>query len=525
MQGRERGASRAGASAPVRATSALATVLALIVVASPAAAAKRDFPRDFQWGVAIAGFQVEGGQGTNLNSNSDWWMWTHDADNIANGVVTDDRPEDGPGFWTRHKRDVRLAARDLHQKAFRMSIEWSRVFPTSTAGVSGVKALDRIADQGAIRRYRKILREIRAEGMTPWVTINHFVLPSWIHDPIATRDALAGLGPNDPVPALPRSGWLNRNTVGEFRKYAAYLGWKLGDEVNRWITLNEPMVVAVNGYVNIPGIVEGNFPPGGWSFSGVIDAIVNMADANASAYKALKRKDRGSRVGFVHNMVAFTADDPSRPADVRSTGNAEYLFNRLFMEAVVNGIRDRDADGVVDPGERNRKQANKADFVGLNYYFRGRISALGTLTPRIPLLDFLPATQYQSAINPSAPPCPTTCTEFGWEIYPEGLRQVLDIAGDYRLPVIVTENGISDSDDDQRAAYLTSHLEAVRQSIRAKEADVGGYFQWSLVDNFEWAVGYTQRFGLYAYDPATLARIPRPSARLYARISKTGKLP
>ena len=128
------------------------------------------------------------------------------------------------------------------------------------------------------------------------------------------------------------------------------------------------------------------------------------------------------------------------------------------MEAAVNGIRDRDADGVVDPGERSRKLANKADFVGLNYYFRGRIAALGTLTPRIPLLDFLPATQYESAINPSAPPCPTTCTEFGWEIYPEGLRQVLEIAGDYRLPVIVTENGISDSDDDQRAAYLTSHL-------------------------------------------------------------------
>ena len=506
-----------------RGGAAIAAVVALLAL--PAAAQARAFPKDFQWGVAIAGFQVEGGQGTNLNANSDWWLWSHDADNIAGGVVTDDRPEDGPGFWTRHKRDVRLAARDLNQKAFRMSIEWSRVFPTSTAGVSGVRALDKLADQGAIRRYRRILREIRAEGMTPWVTINHFVLPSWIHDPIATRDALAALGANDPVPAIPRSGWLDRHTIGEFRKYAAYLAWKLGDDVNRWITLNEPMVVAVNGYVNIPGVVEGNFPPGAWSFTGVIDAIVNMADANAVAYKAIKRKDRNSRVGFVHNMVAFTPADPGRPADVRSTGNAEYLFDRLFMEAAVNGIRDRDADGVVDPGERSRKLANKADFVGLNYYFRGRIAALGKLTPRIPLLDFLPSTQYESAINPSAPPCPTTCTEFGWEIYPEGLRQVLEIAGDYRLPVIVTENGISDSDDDQRAAYLTSHLRAVRQSIRAKEADVRGYFHWSLVDNFEWAVGYTQRFGLYSYDPATLARTARPSSRVYARIAKTGELP
>ena len=148
-------------------------------------------------------------------------MWTHDADNIADGVVTDDRPEDGPGFWTRHKRDVRLAARDLNQKAFRMSIEWSRVFPTSTAGVSGVRALDKLADQGAIRRYRRILREIRAEGMTPWVTINHFVLPSWIHDPIASRRCARRRSvPTTRCRAIPRSGWLDRHTIGEFRKYA-----------------------------------------------------------------------------------------------------------------------------------------------------------------------------------------------------------------------------------------------------------------------------------------------------------------
>ena len=201
--------------------------------------------------------------GRNLNANSDWWLWTHDADNIAGGVVTDDRPEDGPGFWASYKRDVRLAARNLNQKAFRMSIEWSRVFPKSTEGVTGLRALDKLADQGAVRRYRRILRTIRAEGMTPWVTLSHFVLPSWIHDPIASRAALAALGPNDPVPAIPRSGWLSRTTVGEFRKYAAYLAWKLGDDVNRWITLNEPMVVAVNGYVNIPGVVERELPARG----------------------------------------------------------------------------------------------------------------------------------------------------------------------------------------------------------------------------------------------------------------------
>lgn len=506
-------------------TLGVATAAALLL-ALPAGASARAFPEGFQWGVAIAGFQTEFGQGKNVDAGSDWWAWTHDQTNIGAGTVTDDRPEDGPGFLAKYKRDLHLAADELNLKAFRMSIEWSRVFPRSTTGVTGVKALDRVANQGAIRRYRGILRRIRAEGMTPWVTLNHFALPGWIHDPIAARDALASVSPHDPVPPLSRGGWLDRDTIGEFRKYAAYLAWKLGDEVNRWITLNEPMVVAVNGYANIPAVAQGNFPPGAWNYQGVVDAIINMADANAAAYRAVKRKDPGSRVGFVHNMVAFTPSNPDSADDRRGSAHAEYLFDRLFMDAAIGGIRDRNANGTVDPGERNPKLARRADFVGLNYYFRGRVTGLPEpLTSRIPLLDFIPATGYESPTNPSGAPCPTTCTEFGWEIFPEGFRQVLKIAGGYGLPVIVTENGISDSNDDQRAAYLSSHLQAMRQAMRAKEADVRGYFHWSLVDNFEWSVGYTQRFGLFSYDPVTLRRTARPSSRLYARIARTGKLP
>jgi beta-galactosidase len=507
--------------------SAASVVLGLCVaMLLPAAAAARAFPKSFQWGVAIAGFQTEFGQGKNLDAGSDWWAWTHDATNISNGTVTPDRPEQEPGFLAKYKRDLHLASDKLDLNAFRMSIEWSRVFPRSTVGVSGVKALDRIANRRAIRRYRGILRRIHAEGMTPWVTINHFALPTWIHDPIAARDALAGGDPDGPPPSFKGAGWLDRGTVGEFRKYAAYLAWKLGPQVNRWITLNEPMVVAVNGYVNIPGVIEGNFPPGAFTYAGTLNAITNMADANAAAYKAVKRKDRGSKVGFVHNMVAFTPADPASANDVSGAQHAEYLFDRLFMDEALRGIRDLDADGVIDPGERNPKLAKRADFVGLNYYFRARVTGLGfPLSTRIPLLDFTAATTYRSPTDPSGPPCPTSCTEFGWEIYPEGFRHVLGIAGSYGLPVIVTENGISDSDDDQRAGYLLGHLRAMRQAMRAKQADVRGYFHWSLVDNFEWSSGYRQHFGLFSYDPVTLKRTERPSARLYARVARTGSLP
>lgn len=507
-------------------TRALPLVLVALACLPAAAWAKRDLPRSFQWGVAIAGFQTEMGQGRNVDTGSDWWAWTHDGQNIANGVVTADRPELGPGFLARYRRDIKLAARRLDLNAFRLGIEWSRIFPRPTRKAKSLKALDRLANQGALRKYRSILRRIRAAGMKPWVTINHFTLPIWIHDPIAARDAFAGVGPDAPVPAFERRGWLDPSTVREFRKYAKYLAWKLGPLVDRWITLNEPMVVAVNGYVNVPGVIGGNFPPGAFNFPAAIAVIQNLAGANQAAYQAVKKRDRGARVGVVHNMVAFTPAIPGDPADVAGTEHASYLFNRLFLDAAIRGFRDLDANGVIEPSEQDPRRAGKADFIGLNYYFRGRVDGIGaSITPTIPILDFLPSTAYRSAISPSAPPCPTTCSDFGSEIYPDGFREVLRIAGAYGRPVIVTENGISDAADSVRPTYLVDHLRAMQAARLAGEARVRGYFHWSLVDNFEWAAGYTQHFGLFAFDPATLARRARPSAARYARIARTGNIP
>jgi beta-galactosidase len=517
---------------PVRAarrvapTAAIAAALLLWPAGS--AAAKRDFPRGFQWGVATAGFQTEMGRGRNLDRRSDWWVWTHDPQNIAAGTVTSDRPERGPGFLARYRRDIALAAGKLHLNAFRLGIEWSRIFPRSTAGATTLKQLDRLANHRALRRYRRILKLIRARGMTPWVTLNHFTLPLWIQDPIAARDAFAGVGPDDPPPSGfgPR-GWLDTSTVGEFRKYAAYLAWKLGPLVNRWMTLNEPMVVVVNGYVNVPGVVEGDFPPGAYNYPAAIAVVQNLADANAAAYDAVHRHDRRARVGFVHNMVAFTPANPASAEDRAGTEHAEYLFDRLFLDAAVKGYRDANGDGVIQAGERHPELAHKADFVGVNYYFRGRVTGLGvSLTPTIPVLDFLPSTGYRTAANPSAPLCPTICSDFGNEIYPAGFRRVLAIAGRYGRPVYVTENGISDANDDQRPAFLRSHLRAMRAAIRSHQARVRGYFHWSLTDNFEWAAGYRQHFGLYRFNPRTLKRIPRRhSVRLYGRVARTGRIP
>ena len=149
------------------------------------------------------------------------------------------------------------------------------------------------------------------------------------------------------------------------------------------------------------------------------------------------------------------------------------------------------------------------------------MTGLGTpVTTTVPLFDFLPGQSYRRPEDPTAPPCPTTCAELGAEIYPAGFRAVLREAGAYHLPVYVTENGLADGDDDQRAGYLVEHLRVLRGVMRDRLARVRGYFAWSLMDNFEWSSGYQPRFGFF-----TLGRAERPSASVFRRIARFGVLP
>ena len=500
------------------------------------------FPSGFLWGTAISGFQSEMGDGAPIDANSDWFVWSHDADNIANGRVSGDLPEAGPAFYERFADDIRLAQRRLGTNTFRLSIEWSRIFPSSTAAVDAsggitlavLGQLDALVDQAAVAHYREVLSAIRAAGMVPFVTVTHFSLPTWIHDPIAARDAFAGRGPEDPLPTGFPGGWIDPATIPEFAKYAAYLGWKLGDLVDLWSPLNEPVVVAVSGYVNIPGVVAAFFPPGVFSYTGAIATIFNQAKAQGAAYDALKAWDVtdadgdgvAASVGLVHNMVAFQPLRPAVADDVTGAAHADYIFNRIFLNATILGDVDANVNGTIDAGEHHPELVGKADFVGVNYYLRAKVQGLGgSISSTIPILDFLPISSYATPHNPSGATCPTTCTDVGWEIYPQGLRDVLATAGGYGLPVYVTENGIADADDHLRKSFIVQHLAVLEQAITDGVADVRGYYHWSLTDNFEWASGYFPKFGLFKFDAVTQARRMRKSARTYARIVRRNTVP
>jgi beta-glucosidase/6-phospho-beta-glucosidase/beta-galactosidase len=266
-----------------------------------------------------------------------------------------------------------------------------------------------------------------------------------------------------------------------------------------------------------------------FNFAAVRAVIPQLVTAHARAYDALHAFDtvdadgdgQAVRAGVVHNMSAFHPIDAANPTHVAGAAHADYLVNRVFLTAVVTGDFDANLDGdTTDPGEQRADLAGRSDFIGVNYYLRAQVIGLGTpLTPQLPLFDFLPQLSYATPQNPSGPPCPSVCTDFGWEIYPQGLREVLTFVGSLGVPVFVTENGIADAADTLRARYIYDHLSVLQGVIADGVADVRGYFHWALVDNFEWSSGYYPRFGLFAYDPVTGRRRRRAGARPYRVIA------
>jgi beta-galactosidase len=227
------------------------------------------FGGKFLWGVSSSGFQFEMGDpsGEGVDANTDWFVWVHDPENIKRGVVSGDFSENGINYWSLYAKDHEIA-RKLGLNAYRIGLEWSRIFPKSTAAVEvgverasdgnissinlddkALEVLEKLADKKALNHYRLIVEDLRMKGFKVFVCLNHFTLPLWIHNPITARATRLKHGPK---------GWLDETTVVEFAKYAAYMAYSLGDIVDYWATFNEPMAVCEAGYM----LPESGFPPG-----------------------------------------------------------------------------------------------------------------------------------------------------------------------------------------------------------------------------------------------------------------------
>jgi beta-glucosidase len=357
-----------------------------------------------------------------------------------------------------YEQDFELA-RELGHNAHRLSIEWSRIEPESG-----------VWNGAAVEHYARVLRALRDRGIEPVVTLHHFTNPVWF---------------------ARRGGWLRRDCAALFARYVEFVASRLHG-VKYWVTINEPTVLVKHGYVT------GDWPPFiKGSLVRAAKALQGLARAHLAAYRVLHRVQPDARVSFSHSAPDIVACDERRPLDCYSAWLRDWVLNRSFFRLI--GV---DLD-------KPAPSATALDWIGLNYYtrtivrheWRGRAALVGSEC-------FEPHHQGSAARN-----------GLGWRICADGLRAVLERFAVLGVPVMVTENGVPSDSDELRVEFLRSHVQAVGRAVAAG-VNVLGYLHWTLMDNFEWALGTTARFGLAAVDPQTQERTRRGSALVYAEICR-----
>lgn len=391
------------------------------------------------------------------NSNSDWHAWEMADPGRIKGALNCGRACD---WWANAEADLDIAA-EMNTNAHRLSLEWSRIEPEPS-----------VFDPAAIERYRAILQACHDRGLEPMVTLHHFSNPRW----------------------LVEKGDFNSDIVAEyFQRYAAKVVAELGDLIPKWITINEPVTYGVLRYLNR------DFPhTDRTGFGALFEAIHNMLRCHAAAYHTIKQAYPASLVGTANNMQVFEARPGGNVADRWWAGQVSRLYNDSWQDALHTG-RYRGVLG----GRRFTNLAGTYDFVGINYYTRFYLRF-----PPPP--GFVEREWGEGAIVSDG--------DYG-EVYPYGLYRMMEhVWKRYQMPIFITENGVPDATDRIRPAFLLDHLRQVWHAISFCYP-VMGYYHWSLVDNFEWDRGWTQRFGLVEVDPETQVRTWRPSAYLFREIA------
>ena len=306
------------------------------------------FPAGFLFGTAIAGFQADMGcptlpPATCDDANSDWYAFTTDpamqTDPTAH--LSGQNPSVvGPGFWELFDQDLVHASEQLKNNAFRMSIEWSRVFPKATDGATTQDELRALADSAALARYHAMFASMRAHGLKPLVTLNHYSLPTWIHDAVACHKSFA---------TCTNKGWVDRERiVREIAKYAGFVAAEFGGEIDLWATLNEPMAVIFPGYL-APGDFRSNPPAVGLQGAAARTAMAAMVEAHARMYDAVKKYDTRAAdgtsppamVGVVFNVTPMAPNDPANPVESRPRTTSSIFGTSRFSMASAKGTSTR----------------------------------------------------------------------------------------------------------------------------------------------------------------------------------------
>lgn len=442
--------------------------------------AKTSFPSTFLWGAATAAYQIEGSPLADGAGASIWHRFAHTPGMVRDGDTGDVACD----HYRRWHEDLDLM-QSLGLKSYRFSVAWGRVMPDGRGRVNsaGFGFYDRLVD-GLLER-----------GIEPMATLYHWDLPAALDD---------------------QGGWLNPDIAHWFADYATLLFQRLDGRVRKWVTLNEPWVVMDGGYLN------GVLAPGHRNLYEAPRVTHNLLLAHGDAVAAYRAVGR-HEIGLVVNLEPKVPATDS-PADLAATARADAYMNRQYLDPVFRSAYPPELSQIFGaawlewPRDDFKRIAQRIDFLGINYYTR-------SVTRHDPL-------QWPLAASPVRQPG-STYTETGWEVFPQALTDLLcRVAAQYgNPPLYITENGAAFYDppvaatgrvhDPLRIAYLRGHLAAIGAAID-RGVDVRGYYLWSLLDNLEWAHGYSKRFGMVHVDFATQRRTPKDSARFYAGVIAGG---
>lgn len=429
------------------------------------------YPRNFLWGAATAAYQIEGAWNEDGKGESIWDRFTHTEGTIKNSDTGDIACD----HYHRLDEDIALM-KELGLEAYRFSISWPRIFPEGK-GLVNLAGLD---------FYNRLVEKLLDAKILPFVTLYHWDLPQKLQE----------IG-----------GWTNREVSSHFSDYAAVLAKHLGDRVKNWITINEPWVIANLGHRT------GEMAPGIRDEKLALQVAHHLLVAHGKATQALRADNARAQVGIALDMRPTAPASDSRE-DVEAawktwSKEASWFLDPLFKAYYPPDIWTEYGTKVpkVKPRDMSVISQN-LDFLGINYYTRTVCSKDGAVTD-------IPGSKY---------------TEMGWEITPEAFGKMLvEISQEYKLPPIyITENGAAFDDavspdgsveDYNRLAYLRDHLLQARMAME-EGVDLGGYFVWSLMDNFEWALGFSKRFGIIRVDYDTLNRTIKKSGHWYSQVIK-----
>ena len=437
----------------------------------------KKFPEGFLWGAATAAYQIEGAWNEDGKGESVWDRFAHTPHRVLNGDTGDIACD----HYHRMNEDVALM-KELGLQTYRFSTAWTRVLPegVGTVNARGLDFYDRLVDA------------LLEAGIKPNATLNHWDLPQVLQD---------------------KGGWNNRDSANWFTEYAQVMFDKLGDRVPMWATHNEPWVIAFLGYA------FGQFAPGIADFSQAFQSTHHLLLAHGNAVQAYRQGNYAGQIGIVLNLLPTYAASDSE-VDKAATQRQDDFHNGIFLSPIFKGeyppafmdwigthapsVEDGDMDIISQP----------IDFLGVNYYMSLEVKSDSDGGLLKNSSEFISANNWGK-------------TEMGWGIYPPGLvDMLLDVKAHTDIDLYVTENGCAVNDmpdengyvrDDGRINFLRAHFLAALEAIAAG-VNLKGYYVWSLMDNFEWASGFSKRFGLIRVNYETGERTPKKSADWYREV-------